>query len=471
MTKITFISSKLIIIFILLALLTPFIINCFFAYPQTDDFCYSVLARNLGFFKTQYYVYKTWSGRFTSTALLSINPLVYGSFIGYKLVFAFLITTQIASIYLLTCTITKQLFSCQEKLIFVLMLTVAYLDRMDDVRSGLYWMAGVITYQVAATLFILFISLMFIINEDKTHDKFLHKCAAILIGIILGGTNEIVMVLAILITSFGIFYSYIVNKSIKPIHIATYVALIAGSCLGIMAPGNFARLSVYHTRKDLYVTFLSSFYSVMTHIGIWITYPLTLLLMFMVFYVVIKNPKFKYLFGNFNILSSVSLWLGFTYMCFFIPYWCTGMPPENRVLNMIYLFFLIGWIIILTIVFSYYGECLLTFIKMIPNKVGYIIVPIYMIMLFSFGTSNFALVTKDLLSGGSFRYNAEMQQRESQMKNAEQKSVKFENISNTPESLYFYFIGPDENNWVNSCYAAYFGNKSVVLSNNKKCRN
>ena len=140
-------TFKIIIIFMLIALLTPFIINCFFAYPQTDDFCYSAIARNLGFIKTQYHVYKTWSGRFTSTALLSINPLVYGSLIWYKLVFAFLLLAQIASILLMTCAITKKTLSWQDKFIFVLMLLIAYLNRMDDVRSGLYWMAGVITYQ------------------------------------------------------------------------------------------------------------------------------------------------------------------------------------------------------------------------------------------------------------------------------------------------------------------------------------
>lgn len=104
------VTMKRIIFVLLTALISPFIINCFFAYPQTDDFMYSHIARDMGFLKSQYHWYTTWTGRFMSTALLSVNPLVYNSLVGYKLAIALLIIAQLVSIYLLSDVLTKKRF-------------------------------------------------------------------------------------------------------------------------------------------------------------------------------------------------------------------------------------------------------------------------------------------------------------------------------------------------------------------------
>jgi hypothetical protein len=455
----------------MILLLSPFIINCFFAYPQTDDFCYSNISRSMGFFNTQYHVYTTWSGRFTSTILLSVNPLVYNFLAGYKLVFAIFILAQLTSIYVFIDAVTEKTLSRQETLIFALTLLFAYFDQMDDVRSGLYWMAGVITYQVAETLLILYFALIFFMNQDHKYDNLHNKCVVIILAILLGGTNEIVLALVLLITAILIFYSYSINKIIKPFQVVTFAAVAIGSSIGLMAPGNFARLSGYHERKDLFVTAWNAFNRSLASMEVWITSPLTLVLMCMVLFAVIRKPQIKILFGGFKIINSACLLLSLTFLCFFIPFWSTGMPPENRVLNMIYLFFLIGWMINLAIIFAHFGETIFHLMKKIPIKTGFVIVAVYMIALFSLGTSNFILVTKDLLSGASFRYNEEMKQRASQIINSDKDNCALENITSTPDSLYFYFIGPDEKYWVNGCYATYFGKKSAVLSKKTNCRN
>lgn len=463
MPKLPTYSIKLIVIILLIALISPFIINCFFAYPQTDDFVYSAIARDMGFLKSQYYWYTIWTGRFTSTALLSINPLVYGSFAGYNLVLAILILVQLAAIYLLTDALTKNVLSWQEKLIFALTLLFAFLNQMDDVRSGLYWMAGVITYQVAETLIFLYLALFLLINQDRKYGSLLNKSVVITLAISLGGTNEVVLALAFLITLFAIFYSFVIKKIINPFQITTFIAVATGSCIGLLAPGNFARMSTYLERENLFITVWNAFNKTLTSMEIWITSPLTLVLMSMVLLAVIYKPQLKILFAGFNIVSSTCILLFLTFMCFFIPYWSTGMPPQNRVFNMIYIFFLIGWMMNLAIIFARFEETISHLIKKIPVKVGCIVIVGYMIVLLSLETSNFMLVTRDLLSGNSFRYNAEMQQRKSQIINSDKDVCFLKDITNTPRSLFFFFVGYEKDYWVNQCYASYFWKKSIVL--------
>jgi hypothetical protein len=48
---------------------------CTFAYPSADDFCYAATAKNLGFVGSQIYWYANWSGRFTSSAIVTLNEM------------------------------------------------------------------------------------------------------------------------------------------------------------------------------------------------------------------------------------------------------------------------------------------------------------------------------------------------------------------------------------------------------------
>lgn len=463
-------TIKNIVIIVLIALISPFVVNCFFAYPQTDDFCYSQIARSMGFFKAQYHVYVTWSNRYTSTALLSINPLVYKSLAGYKLAFALLILVQLTSIYLLTDAITKKILSWQEKIIFALAMLFAFIDQMDDIRSGLYWMAGVITYQVAETLLFSYIALLMFMRQGSKYDNMLNKCLVIMLAILLGGTNEIVMALTLLITSLVIISSYAEKKFISSFQIVTFMAVIAGSSICLLAPGNFNRMSDYHDRKNIIITAWYALNSSIAPMQVWLTSPLTLILMAMVMFAVISKPQLRILFGGFRIVSSVFLLLLIMFICFFIPYFGTGMYPQNRVVNMIYLFFLIGLIINVAIISAHYGETIQCFMMKIPFKTGCIIVAAFMFVLLTLGTSNFMLVTKDLISGHSFSYYEQMRQRESQVVNSDKDDLTLEEITSTPGSLFFYFIGQDKDYWVNSCYAKYFDKKSVALINNRNCK-
>jgi hypothetical protein len=222
-------------------------------------------------------------------------------------------------------------------------------------------------------------------------------------------------------------------------------------------------MHAYGERRHLLSTAWHTLTSSLASIEVWITSPLTMILMCIVFKAMISKPQLKVQFGNFRIEAAASILLLLIFICFFLPYWSTGMPPQNRVVNMIYLLFLIGWMIILALIFARFGEPIRNFLKIIPKKTAIIIFAAYMIALFSLGTSNFVLVTKDLISGESFLYNAEMQQRTAQIINSGKDECTLENIKSTPRSLFFYFLSYDKDDWINRGYAAYFGKKSIEL--------
>lgn len=458
-------SKKTITALLLTLLILPFVINCFFAYPQTDDFAYSVAARSLGAFKAQYDCYMNWSGRFTSTALLSINPLVYDSLAGYRLIFALLIAAQLGSLYLLTHALTKRTLAWQEKLIFSLVLFFVYLDQMDDLRSGLYWMAGVVTYQIAETIMILWLSLVLLIDQNQEYDNLWNKGAVLVLSLFLGGTNEVVLSLTFLFSMVLISYQYALKKRVTRFNVATLVAVATGSCLGLLAPGNFARMkSDYDSHRNIWSIAWNACKASLASMEVWMTYPVTLILVAAVFFTVTSRPQLRAVFAGIKVLYSTCVLLLVVFVGFFIPYWGTGMYPQNRVLNMIYFFFMIGFMINVAVIFSKFGEAASAFLRNIPTKPSIMITAAFVVVLFGLQTSNFMTVTKDLLSGDSLRYSREMEQKQSQIIQCATSDCTTEDVTTRPASLYFYFIGVDSQYWVNRAYAAYLGKKTVSLA-------
>lgn len=449
---------------LLCVLLAPFLINCFYAYPQTDDFMYAVIARDMGFIKSQHHWYVSWTGRYTSTALLSVNPLVYNSLLGYRLLFAIFIMMLLTAIYALSAVITKRTLSWQENLLFSLTLLFAFFDQMDDIRSGLYWMAGVATYQVATTLFFFFMALY--LRTAQAYPMPLQKIALILLALLLGGTNEVLMVLLAAFVTIHCINVYVRKKAVTPFQIITCCTAVAASSCGLLAPGNFVRLKEHADRQGLVMFIWNVLHRVMTDIGAWVTSPLILILTAMVFWGIRSKPQLRLLLSGFKVGYALSMQLIITFVSFFIPYWSTGMAPQNRVLNMIYVLFLVGWMVNLAIIFTHYEKIISLVVQKIPGSTGCVVIILYLVGLFALGTSNFMTVAKDLCSGDSSRYSAEMQAREAQLVNSAQENCTLDNISTAPRSLFFFFIGYDKDNWVNHWYAKYFGKSSITLVTN-----
>ena len=79
-------SSEYFIIILGFLSIFPFIPISFFNNPSIDDFCFFVKTIEKGYWNSQIEWYSTWTGRYFSTAILSIYPLLTKSFLLYKIV-------------------------------------------------------------------------------------------------------------------------------------------------------------------------------------------------------------------------------------------------------------------------------------------------------------------------------------------------------------------------------------------------
>ena len=169
----------------------PFIVISFFNNPTADDFCYNCQSRDLGFWNAQLSWYNGWSGRYFSSAILSIKPLVSDSFLIYKLIPIILLISLFTSIYYLSSLLFVNLKK-RDFFILTFFILTLYLIQIPSISQGFYWLAGSITYQLSNILAILLFC--FLIKLIETNEiKYL--IISIFFAFLVIGSNEASMLL------------------------------------------------------------------------------------------------------------------------------------------------------------------------------------------------------------------------------------------------------------------------------------
>ncbi len=128
-------------LFILGLALLPFVVLSGYCQPFADDFWLTNIAIEKGSWQAQLEIRQAWSGRYFAMFLGSINPLVYQSFIGYKLLPLLLIFFTLAALYLFISQLMPGI-APKQRLLYTLLLQVLYLGFMPAVAAGYYWMSG-----------------------------------------------------------------------------------------------------------------------------------------------------------------------------------------------------------------------------------------------------------------------------------------------------------------------------------------
>ena len=137
----------------LLLALAPFLLLCAFNQPFFDDFRNGYWMREHGTWGVQLWLFQTWTGRFTTTFVMTVlNPVAYGWLGGVKVVAAAAFVAQWASLAYLLRTLlrTARQAACSRSQAFWaagLLLTL-FCNAAPGPFSFLYWFCGIVAYQL-----------------------------------------------------------------------------------------------------------------------------------------------------------------------------------------------------------------------------------------------------------------------------------------------------------------------------------
>jgi len=427
----------------------------FFNNPTADDFCYNSQSRNLGFWNAQLSWYNDWTGRYFSSAVLSIKPLVSNSFLIYKLIPIILLISLFISIYYLISILFVNLKK-RDFFILTFFIVVLYLIQMPSVSQGFYWLAGSVTYQLSNILtIILFCFLIKLIETNKR--KYL--ILSIIFTILIIGSNEASMLLIDFLICVIFIFKYLQHKKINHSLLILLLFSILFSIIVVKSPGTAARVATYSNKPQILYAIFKSILAVISYLGIWL--PFIFIFIFIYFDYFNKIPANQpSKFFNVDPVFVFIIVCSIPFIGFFIGYWGQGFLTPPRTINSIYLYFVIGFIYLTFVIFFKLKKHNDKFISF-SNWVKYFL--FFIIILHLGHKNNIRTAYSDLLSGNAYNYDLELRNRYKIIQNSADDILYVSKLKFTPSTIFYRDITIDSKHGTNQCNDSYYKPKIIIL--------
>jgi hypothetical protein len=435
--------------------IAPFLIISGFNNPTADDFCYNCKSRDLGFWNAQFSWYNDWSGRYFSTAILSIKALVSGSFLLYKLIPIFLLISLFTSICYL-CSLLFINLKNKDFCILAFFVMIMYLFQMPSISQGLYWLAGSITYQLSNILTVLLFC--FLIKFIESNEK-IYLILSIFFVFLIIGSNEASMLLINFLIGVIFIYKSFCNKRIDYKILLLLFFVIIFSLIVIESPGNAIRASAYPERNQIFYAIYKSMLAVKSYLGMWLPFIIFFSLLFFDHFIQNVSVKTSKIFAVnpyfvFLVVFSVP------FLGFFTSYWSIGRTPPLRTINVIYFYFLLGLIYLTFVLFFKFKQTENAFISY-SKSVKYLL---FIVILIQFGQENNIRVAYfDLLSGHAYNYDLQLKNRYKIIESSRTNILNVSELTDKPFTIFVGDITSESNDWRNQCYDSYFQPVNIII--------
>jgi hypothetical protein len=459
---------KLCFLLLLITGLVPFLALSFFTQPTYDDFYFSAGARRAGLPQFVWYIYNHSGGGYTSFTLFGLNPLVFGSFLGYKLVIFCVIVLTFVAVHLMTGAIFNGHVPRIDRWLFSTIIVLLFFQQMPVITQCIYWLTGALSYQLPNVFSLL--TLFFAVSAGRARSgirKGLLTVPALLLTFVSVGTNVPNMLLFTLLLAVIAAVSFKHQLEQRWLWLAMLVVAVAGACLFIAAPGNSMRAMYFPEGRQFFRSVILSSAQIIRFLGKWLSNVgfilATLLYVPIAARLTERSPLFK---NHFYVHPLVAL--GFLvvilYAGFFPAYWAMGYLYQHRTVNVSYFWFLICWFLNIQIIVSYFRQRTGVSIERLPNYFNYLAVPVIAVALLTTGNTGAAVY--DLLSKDALYYNREVEARYRQIEtdcSLNQTPCLLDPIEHKPATLFFLDISTEANDSRNVCFAEYFHLKEVRL--------
>ncbi|GAA4369616.1 hypothetical protein GCM10023185_43430 [Hymenobacter saemangeumensis] len=225
------------------AALLPFLLLCAFNQPFFDDYRNAYWMREHGVLGVQRWAYLTWTGRFTSTFLMTVlNPVAYGWLDGVKVTAALFFLAHWAALAWLWRTLLRlgrnAPGSWTEALAPAGLLLALACNAMPAPFSFLYWFAGALVYQLPHLALLCFTALALRLGWEHSTMKTSPVLAAAACLVLAITGNELLLVqAAVVLAALG---WALPSKARRAWLLWVLIGSIAAG-IAVVAPGNWVR--------------------------------------------------------------------------------------------------------------------------------------------------------------------------------------------------------------------------------------
>ncbi|WP_373512830.1 DUF6056 family protein [Persicitalea sp.] len=449
---------------LLVSVLLPLLVLSYFNHPSAaDDYGYIDTVFKFGWLEAMHYYYTGWTGRYFGILLNHSNPLLFHSVIGFKVLPVILLLWLVAAFYGLARHLTPTL-SRLAHLGFAGVLYFLLILKMPSVAGFFYWMAAFVTYTIPSILTFgwIIVVLRWYRLDTNTMRILTGILAGFLVFAIIGSSEASLLTILILIAGYC-GYRILFHRTIDGLMIGVVAAAALGCLLYFTAPGLDVRLGGNPLGGNIPASFLNAFQMLGILTLDWITK--TPLLLFTAVWLLVLSRITPQARARFEVpfWYIFLLYVGILAAQLFTSYYGIGIDPTEREVNLVYLFFLVGWFYVVGVLFHWTSKK--REMPKLSSVSQYILLALLglQVIVSLYRSSSVRIIYTDLLSGKAAAYDAELYHRYDLIKSSSEPIVYVPALQNRPQSLYIDDLNENPDHWWNKLMAGYFGKKAIHL--------
>lgn len=478
---------------LLVAFLVPLLLLGGYAYPSLDDFDYG--APTYAAWNSTHSIgavlhegaalagqrYMDWQGTLAACFLMTLQPGIFGEQY-YAVVPVFLLAVLVAATLFFCQTFFSRLAGAKKSASFAagFILLIFSLWMFPSPAQGIYWYNGGIYYTLFYSLMLVMLACVIrYYRAATTRRGVLMLCLAGLLGGMIGLSNYVTALTSLLLLLLAALLGKWNRQKWPPVLVPLAVTLICFA-VSALAPGNNVRGELY-SGASITGAIYTALVQAGGHLFKWVNLPFLLMLLVLapVFYSVAGGMKYAFRKPLLVVLAFL-----FVFAAQFAPtaYALQGILAA-RVLNIIFLYFLLGaclclfycmgWLrkVVDRLVASHQAAGLLGAVRqgLLRYKVYYAVAAAALALFCIWPeVSSFSLpsvtAAKFLLLEQPQLYRQEMEGRLAVLKNGDTAVAELEPLYHQPDILKTEDILPDPGSWVNRQVAKYYGKQAVALA-------
>lgn len=427
-----------------------------------DDYCFAYMTRDYGFWEAQKFYYEGWSGRYISNMIFHASPLAFGVFWFVKVMPFLILGFLYHAIYTLIGELLKP--SRQNQLLLAATFLSLFIIFSSSVVDTFYWYTSVFIFPTSFCYFLyLIVVILRYYQPQYQRIKYPIALLAATLVFFIVGSNEVMMLFVLAFLGMVWLYILVFEKRFDGF---LFGLILVGAYFAffwvIKAKGNEIRMAGGNVLGGaIFQSLLNALKSTLSSVIKWLTplIPFGFIYSFFLRKFIPVRPQSIF---KVNVWIAILALLTLIFLMFFVIHYGNDMGVPDRVNNLILAIYLMGAFYIITIAHydfavEYPANNRLSNKWMIALFV--VLMGAYLFML----DGNIKTMYADIRLGIAKRYDQEMTQRYTQIRESKSDTIYVAPLKNIPKSLCFDDIKNNEKHLWNKCYATYFDKKVIIL--------
>lgn len=234
----------------------PYLWLSYYNVPMSDDFLYAAESRDLGVFGAVEMWYFEFTGRYTSSLVMSLLPVRELNFTISQVFPMLLIAGLIGGLYY--CIHAFKFFSSLQAILLTAVVFSVYISTLVSPGEVIYWLSGSVTYMLPIVIMLFFWGYIVRIYFSTQKVSAIDFAATSLGCILLSGSNEIIIFYHGFLSLLFFISTLYMASPYRKLAAVVFGLTTVCSLISLLAPGNAERHNFMTGVKQASPTLLHS---------------------------------------------------------------------------------------------------------------------------------------------------------------------------------------------------------------------